>query len=272
MKTFFLIFALSIAAFAQNECSNLTSGNTAGAPVSGSPIQMLRNYDAAGVLHDLACLMTDGTIVFPFGFTVGGPNSQHSPLFRYEFSYNTAAKGGFAFTNTNAVSRGHGFLFRSCNPGCGTDFNLFFDSTNLGNEDITLQGGTSNTLLYITGNCPAGCAPGYGTGGVGTKQFTFTDGNTAGSTNPEFGITNGHITHGIVAGVNQDNWGTAVCAASTVTVTFTRAFTTATYQVILTDQTTAGGAKAGTKNTGSFVITCTGATDSVDYLVLGNPY
>ena len=54
-------------------------------------------------------------------------------------------------------------------------------------------------------------------------------------------------------------------------VTFTTPLANAAYTLMLTDHTTAGGAKAS-KLAGSFTITCTGATDTVDYLVLGNPY
>ena len=278
MKKLILFLVLSCAAaFAQNDCNPLPIGSTAGGgtggvTLAGQPYTGLNITDAAGVLHQPICVMADGTIVFPLGrVAFGGSVTQGVGQPRVEISYNASGRGGMVWTNTNPTSRGHSLLLRSCVSGCGTDFNFTTDSTTNGAEDIQIQDGVNQPLLYITGNCTTLCPPGFGTKGVGTKQFLISDGSVNGRTNPLFGFVAGHIAHGLST-VNLDNWGTATCAASTATVNFNTVYSTTTYQVMLTDQTTAGGARVSTKNVGSMVITCTGATDSVDYLVLGNPY
>lgn len=105
---------------------------------------------------------------------------------------------------------------------------------------------------------------------AGAKQFLLDDGTHTATTNPEFALVNGHIGHG-TTGSNADNWGTLTCAANTVTYNFTTPLANNAHTLILTDHTTAGGAKTS-KLAGSFTIACTGPTDTVDYLVLGNPY
>jgi hypothetical protein len=68
---------------------------------------------------------------------------------------------------------------------------------------------------------------------------------------------------------NNDVSGKVTCSSGTVTKTFATAYTS-TPVVVLSDETTAGGAKTSPSNTG-FTVTCTGASDVVDYLVFGNP-
>jgi len=67
-----------------------------------------------------------------------------------------------------------------------------------------------------------------------------------------------------------DSWGVATCSSSTATVSFTTAYTS-TPAIIVSDETTTGGARVSAKSNSSFTITCTGASDVVDYFTGGNP-
>jgi hypothetical protein len=78
----------------------------------------------------------------------------------------------------------------------------------------------------------------------------------------------GHFTANGVS--NTDTEGLVTCAASTVTKTFAQAFTS-TPTIVVSDETTAGGARVSAKSASAFTVTCTGATDVVDYFVFGNP-
>lgn len=66
--------------------------------------------------------------------------------------------------------------------------------------------------------------------------------------------------------------GSVTCAASTATITF---HSPVTYRsnpvVLLTDNTTAGGARISAETTSTATVTCTGATDVVVYSVTPNP-
>jgi hypothetical protein len=72
------------------------------------------------------------------------------------------------------------------------------------------------------------------------------------------------------ASSNSDIAGTLSCSGGTKMVTFTAAFTS-TPVIIVSDETTAGGARVSAHSTSGFTVTCTGATDAFDYLVIGNP-
>jgi hypothetical protein len=69
---------------------------------------------------------------------------------------------------------------------------------------------------------------------------------------------------------NEDTAGKLTCAASTVTKTFATAFTS-TPTVIVFDETTKGGANLTAISNTAFTVSCTGATDALDYIVVGNP-
>jgi hypothetical protein len=60
------------------------------------------------------------------------------------------------------------------------------------------------------------------------------------------------------------------CAAGTASWTFALAYTS-TPVILVSDETTAGGARVSAKSNTGFTVTCTGATDVVDYFVIGNP-
>lgn len=135
-----------------------------------------------------------------------------------------------------------------------------------------------STPLVITGQNPSGnvlalqpSAAGQG-GGIlkildGAGNVVFQVAGTAGAYQVQYGGTfNAHLTQGAA---NGDIAGRVTCATNTVTKTFAAAYTSAP-TVILSDETTKGGAST-TPGTGSFVVSCTGATDVVDYYVIGNP-
>jgi hypothetical protein len=256
-----------------NECAGVTGNGSAGTVTA---VAALRTIDSASAGHDVLCVVTSdtqglrtGSIVLPFinsvSATSAAPNHTAGEL---DITGNAPPR--LSFTNGGAVNRTNTITWRSCVGGCGTDWFLKEDPAAAANEDLSLQNGGNTTELYVTGNCPAGCATTFAST-AGTKQFLFDDGRHDATVNPEFGLVSGHLAHG-TSDSNPDNWGTATCSSSTATVTFVVAFSNATYKVLLTDQTTAGGARVSTKNAGSFVITCTGPSDSVDYLVLGNPF
>jgi hypothetical protein len=64
--------------------------------------------------------------------------------------------------------------------------------------------------------------------------------------------------------------GTSACIASTKTISLPTKF--ATQPVILVfDETTKGGVSLSAKSTSSFTVSCSGASDAFDWLVIGNP-
>lgn len=68
----------------------------------------------------------------------------------------------------------------------------------------------------------------------------------------------------------SDVAGVLTCAASTASLTFTTAYTS-TPVIVVSDETTAGGVRVSAKSNTAFTVTCTGATDVVDYITVGNP-
>ena len=270
----------TVATSETNECNNVTV-NGAGSPIGTVTAgAVLRSVTAAGVGHDVMCVILTSTrasdvggIVFPY-VSSSSPNSAASQAQDGDWEISgTVARLFMTNTSGSNTSRRNNFSWRSCPivAGCGTDWSWIEDNASAGNEDMTWLTGTSQAVLYVTGNCPyPGCVNTFNSSGG--PQFLIDDGTHTATTNPEFGLVGGHLAHGTTGSNATDTWGTATCATSTATVTFSTAFANATYQVLLTDDTTVGGARVSTKNTGSFVITCTGASDSVDYIVLGNPY
>src|SRR5208282_924539 len=72
---------------------------------------------------------------------------------------------------------------------------------------------------------------------------------------------------------NAGGWaGTSACVTSTKAITFAApvAFTS-TPVILVFDETTAGGAKLTAKSNTGFTVSCTGATDAFDWIVVGNP-
>lgn len=85
--------------------------------------------------------------------------------------------------------------------------------------------------------------------------------------------------------VNSGTWiplqsesGTSACTTSTKAITFTwtsangGGYRAGAPTVVISDETTAGGVKAGSITSSGFTATCTGATDAFDYTVTPNPF
>ena len=256
-----------------NECAAITTDSSGNSITTAAA---LRTIDSTNTAHDVMCVVTsttgaagnNGAVFLPFVTSVGvGPSMAGAGLLEIA---NTGTPR-LILTNTSTTTRRNSINWRSGVGGFGTDIQMVEDVASIGNEDMSWLMPSTAAVLYATFNCPAGCATTFANV-AGAKQFLLDDGTHDAKVNPEFGLVSGHIAHG-AAGTNAtDTWGTATCSTNTVTVTFTAAFTTTTYKVLLTDQTSAGGARVSTKNLGSFVITCTGASDAVDYLVLGQPF
>lgn len=83
------------------------------------------------------------------------------------------------------------------------------------------------------------------------------------------GVANAGM-HLTLNAANEDIAGKLTCATSTVTKTFTAAFTS-TPTVVVFDETTKGGANLTAISNTAFTVSCTGATDALDYIVIGNP-
>ena len=130
---------------------------------------------------------------------------------------------------------------------------------------ITGQNGTGNVLTLT----PSAAGQGGGILRVsdGSGNVVFQVLGTAGAYQIQYGGTfNAHMTQGAA---NGDIAGRVTCVTNAVTKTFASAYTSAP-TVILSDETTKGGAST-TPGTASFVVSCTGASDVVDYYVIGNP-
>jgi len=245
-----------------NLLNSIWVGQTAGQ--SFSDITVLGKItDASGAQRDFLCvsqpIAAGGTpaVLVPGSLIVTNP-SGGLPVIEIVSSSTTNRKMRINFGDINIVG------------GHETDGYIIMDQAGVENEDLGFWGGNNIPYLYFTLNCIAGCSNSF-VSSTGTKQFLVATNGNAATVNPDFGLVSGHIAHTTGAG-GTDGWGTLTCSSSSATYTFQVAQSTATYKVILTDQTTTGGAKVSSRATGSFTIACSGASDSVDYLVLGNPY
>jgi hypothetical protein len=80
-------------------------------------------------------------------------------------------------------------------------------------------------------------------------------------------VFSGHVNQ---SAANSDKAGVLTCSGSTATKTFATAYMN-TPVILLTDDTTKGGANITAKSASGFTISCTGATDVAEYMVIGNP-
>jgi hypothetical protein len=143
----------------------------------------------------------------------------------------------------------------------GQDFQIL-DSTGVNNLFSISNGGT-------TINLHNGVNTTIGGNGAGS----ITIGNNTGATNLGGRIVkvgNDGFTHITMFSANNDVAGNLTCAGGTVTKTFAATYTS-TPTVLPVDRTTAGGAHLTAVSNTAFTVGCTGATDVVDYLVIGNP-
>jgi hypothetical protein len=116
-------------------------------------------------------------------------------------------------------------------------------------------GGCSSFLdtgLAATGTLPTGNS----TGGV------FVGGN--------IGFNTSAGQHFNQFGANGDSAGVLTCSAGAVSLTFAAAYAS-TPVIIVSDETTSGGARVSAKSATAFTVTCIGVSDVVDYMTAGNP-
>jgi hypothetical protein len=140
----------------------------------------------------------------------------------------------------------------------------------------TITGGTTSAANGT------GAAPSINFASSPTSGLSFAGGNTL-----QFSVganllwqmvtpgghwkaANGLGQHYQTFGAQADSWGVATCATSTVSISFAIAYTS-TPVIVVSDETTTGGARVSTKSNSGFTITCTGASDVVDYFTGGNP-
>ena len=64
--------------------------------------------------------------------------------------------------------------------------------------------------------------------------------------------------------------GVSACSGSTKAIAFPITYNSQPV-IMIFDETTAGGAKLSTKSANGFTVTCTGASDAFDWMVIGNP-
>jgi hypothetical protein len=252
------------ASFA-HECSSLTSAGPAG-PLPSSAVAILQTLDAGNVAHDMACRLSDGSVTFPFLYSVG--NGVRSGNHQFEVNADVpAGRNGLSLTNTDPISRGDSIQFRSCDNGCGTNFVLFTDSNESGREDMTLQQGTGINLMYMTGgcaNCPGGAL-------ANVKQFNISDGTQDASINPEFGFFAGHLQHG-VTGVNPDNWGARTLSGGRASYTFVAAWQSPPLCICNNpNQSGAAMACSASATTTTLTLKSGSASDKINYMCMGNP-
>jgi hypothetical protein len=83
--------------------------------------------------------------------------------------------------------------------------------------------------------------------------------------------SNGNVTEATLNQTAASNFaGTSACVTSTKTITFPVAYVN-TPVITVSDETTTGGARVSAHSNSAFTVTCTGATDAFDYVVVGNP-
>lgn len=100
--------------------------------------------------------------------------------------------------------------------------------------------------------------------------FDFIVGSSNGFEVDDTGdVTQSAASHNNSTSTTNDISGVLTCSSGTVSKTFTTAYT-ATPVIIVSDETTTGGAKVSTKSATGFTITCTGSSDVVDFMTRGN--
>ena len=93
---------------------------------------------------------------------------------------------------------------------------------------------------------------------------TDTDGNVPDYVNqPRYASALNQLASGQFAGVSA-------CVSGTRAITLPAVYTS-TPVILVFDETTAGGAKLIAKSATGFAVSCTGATDIFDWMVVGNP-
>lgn len=256
-----------------NECAGVTQ-DASGHAITA--VAALRTINASNVGHDVACVVTAdalaptniGAIVFPFITAIGNAGPSQGGPGLLELVNTNPVK--IFLENTSGTVRSNGISFRSCVGGCGTDFRMIEDVAGAGNEDMTWIG-PSNSTLYVTFNCPSGCGTAF-TSNVSARQFLMDDGTHDAKTNPELGIVNGHLAHGIT-GSNLDNWGTLILAGGAGTYNFSQSWDSPPLcQCNNPNQSGAAIACSASATTTILSIKSGAGTDTINYTCKGNPH
>jgi hypothetical protein len=126
---------------------------------------------------------------------------------------------------------------------------------------VTIDSNSSRNLLSIANQ---------------TSEVSFSDGstsyrdpsggNTISDTNNVYVGKSGHLNQS----ASGDLAGVKTCSSGSFSVTFNTAYAS-TPVIIVSDETTAGGARVSAKSGSSFTVTCSGASDVVDWATFGNP-
>lgn len=176
----------------------------------------------------------------------------------------------------------NGTIVTSTEPIRGVNGTAATPSVQLGSAAVGIENaGSTTTFGIVSGSLEQFVIS--SAGAVETRQpicdyatatncFTFAAGliSATGTGHPNIGFGTDKGQHVVSQAAQADSWGVATCAASTVTITFTRAYTS-TPAIVVSDETAAGGARVSAKSNSAFTITCSGATDVVDYFTGGNP-
>lgn len=139
--------------------------------------------------------------------------------------------------------------------GTGGAAIYFQDSTGFGGTDHAVLVVDSSGLFNIQAPTAIGVA------------LEDSGGNISSLTNSAGTQFRKHINQ---LAANGDNSGVLTCVASSASKTFATAYTS-TPVILLEDDTVLGGARVSAKSNTAFTVTCSGATDVVEYFTYGNP-
>jgi len=131
--------------------------------------------------------------------------------------------------------------------------------------------GVSNAFVSGSNNVPVGAGRTYvdsSNNGFTCIQHSLVGCPLGTSSIPWLNLfLGGHFNQ---ASSNSDIAGTFSCSGGRKSITFATAFTS-TPVIVVSDETTAGGARVSAHSTSGFTVTCTGTIDVFDYVVIGNP-
>lgn len=173
--------------------------------------------------------------------------------------------GATALGNSNIYQDGSGNVeINGTSPGAGFD----------ARTSVRLGSYYAPGDLKIGASAYSGSSQGVRLGGWALNDSTlntvlYVSSNAGGSSSDviQFGDVSTHLTQ---ATSNTDIAGVLTCSSGTAGRTFSTSFASPPV-VIVSDETTAGGARVSAKGATSFTVTCAGASDIVDYVVIGNP-
>jgi hypothetical protein len=213
-----------------------------------------------------------GNLGMLMGFT--GAGSFYAPFYLEHFLVNGV--GGVMDTPVIGDN-----IFESDNSGAGSHTNNYY-AVGVNNTNSTyaldFNPGGANAKHYSMGEDPS---TGY------LHIFDQTDSKDtyfqpsgwwtvpAGINVPSLSVSAGiyFTTNGGHFNTNSstnDLAGASACSTSTKAITFTTPFTS-TPVIVVSDEAVTGGARVSAKSHSGFTVTCTGASDSFDWIAVGNP-